>query len=670
MLRPAGEPAETRPAALFVGRIAAHPFLGAYFPNATVLTRRSPRDRIDQVCVLADDPALPAARRIAANAGAAVTLIEEGPLRSAGDAASGAPAVSLILDARDQLEPLLADLSWLTPDLRARAAALMCVMSQEGLSRCSAGRNLSRELEVAGDRPLVVVVDKSDEEASLGGTPPPSGTHGDLIRLARFEHPQACIVLARHGTATGLTAEEASLADLVVEGHVDGAQLIENASAVYAAGGYLALEAVLRGKPVTCAGAPAIGGLGLTRDLTLPTRRLTLDREALFAAIYLMLPRYADPHTGTPCTAEEAFERVTAFRRHARRVAGNWVGLNIAPAKERVLADFLAGPRSSFRARSPSPLRLPDGARLAVWSSTPNRRTRTAEAERPESVCRIEDGFIRSVGLGAAFHEAGSIVLDGRGIHYDHRKDTDLDLLIDHAAGDLALLERARVLAARIVALGLSKYNLPSDTGAQVAAPPEKRVILAPGQVANDASVVSGGGGVDVATFLRRVRAAEPDAHIIFRPHPDVVAGLRPGEFVTVESGLADQIAVGGDIIDWIDRADSVHVLTSLTGFEALLRHKPVTTHGWPFFAGRGLTRDLGPSPAPKRAPASLDALVAGALILYPLYVHPVSRLPCSPEVFVSSLAEQRNDGDEAATGDRYLRVVRQLLGRRSTRPY
>jgi capsular polysaccharide export protein len=285
-------------------------------------------------------------------------------------------------------------------------------------------------------------------------------------------------------------------------------------------------------------------------------------------------------------------------------------------------------------------------------------------------VVRIEDGFLRSVGLGAAFHEAGSIVLDSRGIHYDHRRPSDLDIMIQHAAGDPALLRRARDLTARIVAMGLTKYNMPADAGSNLPAPTGKHVVLAPGQVANDASVLSGGGGMDVATFLRRVRAAEPDAHIVFRPHPDVLAGLRRGEHVSVEGGLVDQIAEGGDIIEWLDRADSVHVLTSLTGFEALLRGKPVTTHGWPFFAGRGLTRDLGPAPAPNRMPAPLDALVAAALILYPLYVHPVSRLPCSPEVFVDSLAEQRAGGSDARSTGRYLRLVRQMLGRRAAGRY
>ncbi len=655
---------------LAVGRLADNPYLPAFFPDATILRRLGWRGRPDAVCVLAGDPATGAARQVAASRGARLMVVEEGPIRSAGAPTSGAPSVSLMVDPGRRLEALLADLSWATPDLKARAATLMRIMEQAALSRCNAGRDPTPELEGAGERALVLVLDRSGEEEAFGAPPPPPGAYGELVRLARSEHPDACLILLRPLPSGSLTADEIALVDRVVEGDVDAAPLIDRATVVYAAGGYLALEALLRGRPVVCAGEPAFGSLGLTRDLALRPDRPTIDRQTLFAALYLQLPTYADPHGGAPCSAEAAIERVAAFRRHARRVAGDWIGLNIAPAKDRVLADFLEGPCSTFRARSASWSSSPTTSRLAVWSSAANRRTRAAEAARPGSIVRIEDGFLRSVGLGAAFHEAGSIVLDRRGMHYDHRGRSELDDLIDQARGDTALLERARGLAARIVELGLTKYNLDQGAGPPLSTPAGRRVVLVPGQVADDASVLTGGGGMTASDLLRRVRAAEPDAHIVFRPHPDVLAGLRPGERITAGDSEADQIADGGDIIDWIDRADAVHVLTSLAGFEALLRNKPVTAHGWPFYAGRGLTADRGLGPAPRREAASLEALVAGALILYPLYVHPVSRLPCSPELFVSSLAEQRGARGDAASGGRYARVLRQMLGRRPARTY
>jgi capsular polysaccharide export protein len=92
---------------------------------------------------------------------------------------------------------------------------------------------------------------------------------------------------------------------------------------------------------------------------------------------------------------------------------------------------------------------------------------------------------------------------------------------------------------------------------------------------------------------------------------------------------------------------DEVHVNTSLAGFEALLRGKCVTTHGVPFYAGWGLTRDLGPVPVRRTARRSLDELVAATLLQYPRYLDPVTGLPCPAEVVVARLsqAESRDPG-------------------------
>ncbi len=79
--------------------------------------------------------------------------------------------------------------------------------------------------------------------------------------------------------------------------------------------------------------------------------------------------------------------------------------------------------------------------------------------------------------------------------------------------------------------------------------------------------------------------------------------------------------------------------MTSLLGFEALLRDVQVTTLGAPFYAGWGLTTDLGDVPPRRNTRPSLDALVYAALIAYPRYFDPVTNLPCPPEVVVERLA-------------------------------
>jgi capsular polysaccharide export protein len=159
---------------------------------------------------------------------------------------------------------------------------------------------------------------------------------------------------------------------------------------------------------------------------------------------------------------------------------------------------------------------------------------------------------------------------------------------------------------------------------------------------------------------LRRVREDNPADHIIYKPHPDVEAGHRLGAIPDDESlKLANEIVQNGPISSWIQLVDEVHVNTSLAGFEALLRGKTVITYGVPFYAGWGLSRDLGPIPNRRNAKRSIDELVAAALLLYPRYLDPVTGLPCPPEILVRRITE----GSSSTRPTRLVRI-RRLQGR------
>jgi capsular polysaccharide export protein len=118
-----------------------------------------------------------------------------------------------------------------------------------------------------------------------------------------------------------------------------------------------------------------------------------------------------------------------------------------------------------------------------------------------------------------------------------------------------------------------------------------------------------------------------------------VEAGHRTGAIADETClSVADEIVKNEPVSALLDLVNEVHVNTSLAGFEALMRKKPVTTHGVPFYAGWGLTRDLGPVPARRSAKRTLDELVAAVLILYPRYLDPVTGLPCPAEILVKRL--------------------------------
>jgi capsular polysaccharide export protein len=127
---------------------------------------------------------------------------------------------------------------------------------------------------------------------------------------------------------------------------------------------------------------------------------------------------------------------------------------------------------------------------------------------------------------------------------------------------------------------------------------------------------------------------------IVYKPHPDVEAGLRPGTVPEEDlAHLATVTARAADPVALIETCDEVWTMTSLMGFEALVRGKPVTCLGAPFYAGWGLTTDLAPLPDRRRARPDVAALAHAALIAYPRYFDPVSGRPCPPEVVAERLA-------------------------------
>jgi len=313
----------------------------------------------------------------------------------------------------------------------------------------------------------------------------------------------------------------------------------------------------------------------------------------------------------------------------------------IAPWKRKRLKTVFRnghGPVFRNRARGAVAAASARGGAIACWASRVPEGLEEAAARAGVPLWWIEDGFLRSSGLGAALVQPCSLTLDRVCPYYDPSRASDLETLLETAEFAPEMLARAAALTAAVRGAALTKYNL---GGGAVPLPEGRRLVLVPGQVEDDRSVILGSAGVrGMRDLLARVRAGEPGAFIVYKPHPDVVAGYRQGRLAEAEAlRYADLVAPDADLVALLDRVDAVHALTSLTGFEALLRGREVITHGQPFYAGWGLTRDHAPLTRRTRR-RSLDELVAAALIAYPLYADPVSGAPCSPEHLVEALAK------------------------------
>ena len=579
--------------------------------------------------------------------------LEDGFLRSI-HPGSGAPVLSLIIDdlgiyydasAPSRLERLIADGGG---DIE-RARRGIKNLREDRLSKYNHAQDL--EAPPSGH---VLVIDQTRGDAAVTWGGAAEADFARMLDAAKAENPGDPILVKRHpetasGAKPGYFDEVEGDARIVADA-VNPWDLIEGAKAVYTVSSQLGFEALIAGKPVRCSGAPFYAGWGATGDeARIERRAATRSPEEIFAAAYLEYPTYFDPWRGGLSDFEAACDALLTLRVADRRNSQPTVCSGVRLWKRKYVSAFLSGPEASVRyeddAEKASSLAERLNARHIVWGVT-------AEAAGAQ---RLEDGFLRSAGLGAALTPPLSLALDDEGIYYDPSRPSRLERLIANAPTDQTALARAAALRERLISLGVSKYNL---SGRNFPRPDHPRTILVVGQVEDDASILRGAGRVKTnLDLLSAVRAAAPEAHIIYKPHPDVEAGLRPG--AVAPGDLADEVAVNVSATEVLQAVDEVWTMTSLLGFEALMRGKKVVTYGAPFYSGWGLTEDLSDPPKRRMARPTLDQLVHAVLINYPIYRDPISDLPCEVEVVVERLAA--GQGQASAAG-RFLSKVQGLL--------
>ena len=319
--------------------------------------------------------------------------------------------------------------------------------------------------------------------------------------------------------------------------------------------------------------------------------------------------------------------------------------------------------RSVIFVRKPAGLSKRKQLRVATWGM----RIPSSDFPDGTEVLRLEDGFLRSVGLGADLVRPLSWVRDTRGIYYDATKPSDLEYILKTSEFTGELMVRAKKLRESLLNAEITKYNVGNKMEWRRPLSGQ-RVILVPGQVESDASIRYGAGNIKTnLDLLKASRSENPDAFILYKPHPDVVAGLRSeGKSESAVVHFCDEVVVDISMGSLLKEVDEVHVMTSLTGFEALLRGKKVVAYGMPFYAGWGLTIDRGmrPETAARRTRIlSLDELVAGALILYPTYVSRRTGQFTTPENALHELLEWRdNENCQRKLWQTFLRKILQAF--------
>lgn len=245
---------------------------------------------------------------------------------------------------------------------------------------------------------------------------------------------------------------------------------------------------------------------------------------------------------------------------------------------------------------------------------------------------RIEDGFIRSVALGAQRADPLSLCFDSPVLYFDATRPSGLENILQRHDfnADPDLLRRARDGIDRLISSRMSKYNVSEDVDIEaIYGPKDRKRILVVGQVEGDMSILKGcERKIDNNDLVRIACRENPGAQVIYKPHPEVMRGIRkdpPQSKPDEVRGMAMVLDQDVTLADAFKTVDHVYTITSLSGFEALIRGIKVTCVGMPFYAGWGATDDRQKC-ARRTARRTVEEIFAAAYILYPRYYDPILR--------------------------------------------
>ena len=497
------------------------------------------------------------------------------------------------------------------------------------------------------NRSCILLVDQVAGDLSVMGARADKNSFVDMVIQARKNHPNARLLLRTHpdtrlGKKRGVLAQLKSevkaqspvsfaLSDLeIVDEHCHPHALIKAVDAVYTVSSQMGFEALLYNKPVYCFGMPFYAGWGLTNDTLSCERRGKVTIEQLVYGALIKYTKYYNPVLQQGCELENILDLIhLQYKPNLPYRQLYLVGFSLwKRAFMRHFCRYLAA-KLIFVKKPPEHLNNED--QVLVWG---------AKNPALKNCIRVEDGFIRSSGLGANLCRPSSLSFDRQGIYFDSRSSCDIEKMLNTVILTENNISRADALIALICRSGVSKYNV-GETVHFERPVKDKKIILIVGQVDGDASIITGSPYIKSnEALLIAVREANPQAYIIYKPHPDVVSGNRDG--IISEACLtscADMIVTDLPLISLYPAIDELHTMTSLSGFEALVQNVNVHTWGQPFYAGWGLTVDRYPL-SRRKVKRSLQELVYIALIEYPLYIDWDTGLWINPELLISKIAK------------------------------
>ena len=507
-------------------------------------------------------------------------------------------------------------------------------------------------------RILIISQTKGDCSLTYGSTS--KFTTTQIIQDALAENPDSEIYLKIHpDVLSGRKESDFNPSEIppqikLITEDFNPISLLKHFHKVYTKTSQMGFEALLVGCECVCYGMPFYAGWGLTIDKqTCPRRTRKLSLIEVFAASYILYSCYYNPIYDRKSDILDTLKTIIRYKHFYTKTQKKAFMFGFSLWKHSFIPTFMPNFKpqniifinpfftSHFKSALKKGLRQEaHNCEIFIWGRKNFGRIESFAKENAIPITRVEDGFIRSISLGSDLTRPFSQVFDSSGIYFDATAPSELEEILNHTDFSPTLLNEAKILKDKILANKISKYN--TNPHKSLNLPQNKLKILIPGQVQDDASILYGANGRTNLSLLQQVREENPNAYILYKPHPDVLSGNRIGHIPdSIALQYCDEILTSVSLSSCLEAVNEVHTLTSLSGFEALLYGKKVVTYGMPFYAGWGLTIDKQTCPRRTRK-LTLEQLIAGAYILYPRYIHPKTLSLCHPNVLIDALESER----------------------------
>ncbi|ECK1937816.1 capsular polysaccharide biosynthesis protein [Campylobacter lari] len=585
-------------------------------------------------------------------------LLEDGFLRSLNLGVENSPSFSIVKDdvgiyydatVPSKLENILNSYEFSAEEVEQAKKAIELI-KKEKLSKYNNNLCIPKELFGANEERVLIITQVANDASLKFGLADSFSTQ-DMINDVIKENPNAKIYIKIHpDVLSGKKQSDFDVQDLpskcvVIKENYNPIELLSYFKKVYTKTSGMGFEALMLGRECVCYGMPFYAGWGLTQDKLECKRRFKKRTlEEIFCAAYILYSEYFNPYLNQKSDIFDTIHTLAKYKKIEQANSNTLYFLGFTFWKRWFMKPFFkAKSNKIIFLNSPGELykaNLNPDDKIFIWGKKYDKALLAKDFKN--AIFLVEDGFLRSVFLGSDLTRPFSLIVDSKGLYVDPSKPSDLEDILQNHIFDESLKQRAKKLITTITQNKFSKYNglkhekLNFNTN--------KKIILIPAQVEDDASMILGGAGFDTLKLLQSVRKANENAFIVFKPHPDVLSGNRKGlKDKSIILKYCDEIIENVSIDSAINACDEVHTITSTSGFDALLRGKKVVVYGKPFYAGWGLTSDLHEIPRRTRV-LSLEELVAGVLILYPRYIHPKSKNLCEVELALDIMLKMQKD--------------------------